>query len=48
MKGINFSETTVHGKIKKVLSRAHVCSPEQRGRNAHDQSEQTLQHDNMM
>ena len=30
------------GKIKKVLSRAHVCSLEQRARNAHDQNEQTL------
>ena len=30
------------GKIKKVLSRAHVRSLEQRARNAHDQSEQTL------
>ena len=29
-------------KIKKVLSRAHVCSQEQRARNAHNQNEQTL------
>ena len=42
MKGINCSETTVGGKIKKVLSRAHVRSLEQRASNAHDQSEQTL------
>ena len=32
----------LHGKIKKVLSRAHVCSLEQRARKAHDQNEQTL------
>ena len=31
------------GKIKKVLSRGNVRSLEQRARNAHDQSEQTLQ-----
>ena len=30
------------GEIKKVLSRAHVYSLEQRTRNAHDQNEQTL------
>ena len=30
------------GKIKKVLSRANEHSLEQRTRNAHDQSEQTL------
>ena len=30
------------GKIKKVLSRAHVGSLEQRARNAHYKSEQTL------
>ena len=32
----------LRGKIKKVLSRVHVCSLEQRARNAHDQNEQTL------
>ena len=33
----------LRGKIKNVLSRAHVCSLlEQRARNAHDQIEQTL------
>ena len=32
----------LHGKIKKVFSSAHVRSLEQRVRNAHDQSEQTL------
>ena len=32
------------GKIKKVRSRVHVRSLEQRARNAHDQSEQTLNH----
>ena len=32
----------LRGKIKKVLSRAHVCSLEQRASNAHDQNEQTL------
>ena len=30
------------GKIKKVLSRAHVCSLVQRAKNAYDQNEQTL------
>ena len=30
--------------MKKVLSRAHMCSLEQRVRNAHDQNEQTLLH----
>ena len=35
----------LHGKIKKVLSRAHVCSLEQRARNAHDQNEQTLRYE---
>ena len=34
--------TKLRGKIKKVLSRTHVHSLEQRARNAHDQSEQTL------
>ena len=29
-------------QIKEVLSRACVCSLEQRARNAHDQNEQTL------
>ena len=29
-------------KIKRVLTRAHVRSMEQRARNPHDQSEQTL------
>ena len=37
-------ELLLRGKIKKVLSRAQVCSLEQRTRNAHDQNEQTLQH----
>ena len=32
----------LRGKIKKVLSRAYVCSLEQRARDAHDQNEQTL------
>ena len=32
----------LRGKIKKVLSRAHLCSLEQRARNEHDQHEQTL------
>ena len=32
----------LRGKIKKVLSRAHVRSLEQRAWNTHDQSEQTL------
>ena len=34
----------LRGKIKKVLekSRTHVCSLEQRARNAHDQNEHTL------
>ena len=32
----------LRGKIKKVFSRALVCSLEQRARNAHDQNEQTL------
>ena len=32
----------LRGKVKKVLSRAHVCLLEQRARNPHDQSEQTL------
>ena len=32
----------LRGKIKKVLSRAHVRSLEQRRRNAHDRSEQIL------
>ena len=31
----------LRGKIKKVLSRAHVRLLEQRARNAHDQNEQT-------
>ena len=30
-------------KVKKELSRTHVCSLMQRARNAHDQIEQTLQ-----
>ena len=30
------------GKIKNVLSHAHVCSLEQAARTAHDQNEQTL------
>ena len=30
------------GKLKKVLSQAHVCSLEQRARNAYDQNEHTL------
>ena len=30
------------GKIKKVLSRAHVCSLVQRAKNAYNQNEQTL------
>ena len=34
----------LRGEIKKVLSRAHLCSLEQRARNAHDQNEQTLKH----
>ena len=33
----------LRGKTKKVLSRAHVCSLEQRARKAHDQNEQTFQ-----
>ena len=32
----------LRGKIKKVLSRLHVCSLEQRARNAHDQNQHTL------
>ena len=32
----------LRGKIKKVLSRAHVCSMEQKATNAHDQHEHTL------
>ena len=32
----------LRGKIKEVLSRAHVCSLEQRAGNAYDQNEQTL------
>ena len=32
----------MRGKIKKVLSGAHVCSLEQRAMNAHDQNKQTL------
>ena len=31
-----------HDKIKKALSRAHVCSLVQRAKNAYDQNEQTL------
>ena len=34
----------LRGKIKKVLSHAHVCSLEQRAGNAHDQNKQTLHH----
>ena len=30
------------GKIKKVFSRVHLRSLEQRARNAHDQNDQTL------
>ena len=33
------------GKVKKVLSCAHVYSLEQRARNPHDQNEQTLTED---
>ena len=36
------AQKLLHGKIKKVFSRAHVCSLEQRARNAHDQNEQIL------
>ena len=32
----------LRGKIKKVISSAHVCSLEERAKNAHDQDEQTL------
>ena len=42
MKGINCSKILLHGKEKKVLSRVHVRSLEQKGRNAYDQNEQTL------
>ena len=42
MKGINCSKILLRGKKKKVLSRVHVRSLEQRARNAHDQNEQTL------
>ena len=41
-KRINCSKLLLRGKIKKVLSRAHMCSLEQRARNAHDPNEQTL------
>ena len=42
-KEINCSRIILPGKlIIKVLSRAHMCSLEQRARIAHDQSEQTL------
>ena len=39
---MKYSILLLRGKIKTVLSRAHVCSLEQRARNAHDQNEQTL------
>ena len=42
MRGINYSNIAIACKIKKVLSRAHMCSMEERARNAHDQNEQTL------
>ena len=32
----------LHGKIKKAISHAHMCSLEERARKAHDQNEQTL------
>ena len=35
----------LRGRIEKVLFRAHVCLLEQRAKNAHDQNEQTLNHD---
>ena len=35
-------ELLLRGNIKKVLSRAQVCSLEQRARNAHHQNKQTL------
>ena len=35
----------LRGKIKKVLSCAHMYSLEQRARNPHDQNEQTLTED---
>ena len=38
----NCSNLLLHGKIKKVPSHAHMCSLEQRARNAHGQNEQTL------
>ena len=42
MKGINCSQLLLRGEVKKALSRTDVRSLEQRARNAHDQSEQTL------
>ena len=41
-KGLIAQKLLLHGKIKKVLSRAQMCSLEQRARNAHDQNEQIL------
>ena len=41
-KELNAQRLLLCGKIKKVLSRAHVCSLERRARNAHDQNDQTL------
>ena len=37
------AQLLLRSKIKKVLSHAHVCSLEQRARNAHGQNEHTLQ-----
>ena len=42
MKELIVQKLLLHGKVKKVLSRAHLCSLEQRARNAHDQNEQAL------
>ena len=42
MKGINCSKLLLRGKKKKVLSRVHVRSLEQKGKNAHDQNEEFI------
>ena len=42
LKELSAQKLLLRGKIKKMLSRAHVRSLEQRARNADDQNEQTL------